>query len=166
MGFFKSLVKEHGKTFFEPIGKALAASGIKKPNPWNPAHAWALKGVAWPYLKWMLNRRLAPAARSELPDMPDSLRKHAEFACEQLQGMALEISGTMSKFQLALADRQCRMAELSLRCQDFITIGGRVVPGADGQAHGAPAEQFVLPPGDRAGRGNRRRRISGPGRHR
>jgi hypothetical protein len=28
----------------------------------------------------------------------------------------------MSKFQLALADRQCRMAELSQRAQDFITI--------------------------------------------
>ena len=36
--------------------------------------------------------------------------------------MALEISGTMSRFQLKLADRQCRMAELSLRCQDVITI--------------------------------------------
>jgi hypothetical protein len=28
----------------------------------------------------------------------------------------------MSKFQLALADRQCRMAELSQRCQDLITM--------------------------------------------
>ncbi|MEM6656090.1 MAG: acyl-CoA dehydrogenase, partial [Planctomycetota bacterium] len=26
------------------------------------------------------------------------------------------------KFQLSLADRQCRMAELSQRCQDLITI--------------------------------------------
>jgi hypothetical protein len=36
--------------------------------------------------------------------------------------MALEISGTMSRFQLKLADRQCRMAELSARCQDLITL--------------------------------------------
>ena len=36
--------------------------------------------------------------------------------------MALEISGTMSRFQLKLADRQCRMAELSQRCQDLITM--------------------------------------------
>jgi hypothetical protein len=36
--------------------------------------------------------------------------------------MALEISDTMMKFQLTLADRQCRMAELSSRCQDYITI--------------------------------------------
>ena len=54
--------------------------------------------------------------------MPKNLREHAEFACEKLQRMALEISGTMSRFQLKLADRQCRMAELSQRCQDVITI--------------------------------------------
>jgi alkylation response protein AidB-like acyl-CoA dehydrogenase len=122
MGFFKSLVKHHGKTYFEPIGKALAAAGIRKPNPLNPAHAWALKDVALPYMKWTIGRRLMPAASPQLPKMPKNLREHAEFACDRLQRMALEISGTMSRFQLKLADRQCRMAELSLRCQDFITM--------------------------------------------
>ena len=122
MGFFKSLVKHHGKTYFEPIGKALAAAGIKQPNPLNPGHMWALKDVAMPYLKWVVARRLLPVAAAQLPDMPKPLREHAEFACERLQRMALEISGTMSKFQLKLADRQCRMAELSQRCQDLITM--------------------------------------------
>ncbi|HYO24384.1 MAG TPA: acyl-CoA dehydrogenase family protein [Lacipirellulaceae bacterium] len=122
MGFFKSLVKEHGKTYFEPIGKRLAAAGIKKPNPWNPRHALSLAPVAWPYAKWMAARRLSRTAHGRLPAMPAPLRRHAQFACEQLNGMALEISHTMSKFQLALADRQCRMAELSLRCQDLITM--------------------------------------------
>jgi len=122
MGFFKSLVKHHGKSYFEPIGKALAAAGIRQPNPLNPSHMWALKDVALPYLKWSVARRLRPVAESQLPDMPKALREHAEFACERLQRMALEISGTMSRFQLKLADRQCRMAELSLRCQDLITI--------------------------------------------
>ncbi len=61
-------------------------------------------------------------AAAKLPEMPKALREHAEFACERLQRMALEISGTMSRFQLKLADRQCRMAELSQRCQDTITI--------------------------------------------
>lgn len=122
MGFFKSLVKHHGKTFFEPIGKALAASGIKQPNPLNPAHLWALKDVALPYAKWMMARRLRPLATPELPEMPKNLSEHAEFACERLQRMALEVSSTMSRFQLKLADRQCRMAELSQRCQDLITI--------------------------------------------
>jgi alkylation response protein AidB-like acyl-CoA dehydrogenase len=122
MGFFKSLVKHHGKTFFEPVGKALAAAGIRKLNPMNPAHAWALKGVALPYLRWSVARRLQPVAAAQLPNMPKSLREHAQFACERLQRSALEISGTMSRFQLKLADRQCRMAELSLRTQDLITM--------------------------------------------
>lgn len=122
MAFFKSLVKHHGKIYFEPVGKALAAAGIKKLNPLNPAHVWALKNVAFPYLKWLVARRLLPTAKSQLPSMPPPLARHAEFACNALQDMALEISGTMSKFQLSLADRQCRMAELSLRCQSLITM--------------------------------------------
>jgi hypothetical protein len=130
MGFFKSLVKHHGKTYFEPVGKALAAAGIKQPNPLNPAHFWALKDVAMPYVKWVVARRLMPVAAAALPEMPKSLREHAEFACERLQRMALEISGTMSKFQLKLADRQCRMAELSLRCQDLITMLATSLYGA------------------------------------
>jgi hypothetical protein len=130
MGFFKSLVKHHGKTYFEPVGKALAAAGIKQPNPLNPAHFWALKDVAMPYVKWVVARRLMPVAAAALPEMPKTLREHAEFACERLQRMALEISGTMSKFQLKLADRQCRMAELSLRCQDLITMLATSLYGA------------------------------------
>ena len=42
MGFFKSLVKQHGTEFFEPIGKALYAAGIKQPNMANPAHIMKL----------------------------------------------------------------------------------------------------------------------------
>ena len=130
MGFFKSLVKHHGVTYFEPIGKALAAAGIKQPNPLNPAHMMALKSVAWPYLKWLAARRLLPVAAAELPNMPKQLAEHAAFACDRLQRMALEISSTMSKFQLKLADRQCRMAELSQRCQDHIAILATSLYGA------------------------------------
>jgi alkylation response protein AidB-like acyl-CoA dehydrogenase len=122
LGFFKSLVKHHGKTYFEPLGKATVAAGIRKPNPLNPAHAWALKDAALPYLKWSMGRRLRPVAAAQLPDMPKALREHAEFACDRLQRMALEISGTMFRFQLKLTDRQCRMAELSQRAQDLITM--------------------------------------------
>jgi hypothetical protein len=122
MGFFKSLVKHHGKTFFEPIGKLLASAGIRQPNLLNPAHVWALKSALLPYARWTMARRLRPIAAAQLPEMPKPLREHAEFACERLQRMALEISGTMSRFQLKLADRQCRMAELSQRTQDLITI--------------------------------------------
>ena len=43
LAFFKSLVKEHGKAFFEPIGKALQREQIKAFNPLNPMHAWKLR---------------------------------------------------------------------------------------------------------------------------
>lgn len=122
MGFFKSLVKHHGSTFFEPIGKALHAAGIKKPNPLNPAHMWALKGAAIPYTKWLVSAYFAPQSKSTLPPMPSRLKRHAEMACDRLQKSRLEISGTMRRHQLKLADRQCRMAELSGRIQALIVI--------------------------------------------
>ncbi len=85
MGFFKSLVKHHGKTYFEPIGKALAAAGIKQPSPLNPSHMSALKDVALPYLRWLVARRLMPVAAPQLPEMPQALRESAVFACEKLR---------------------------------------------------------------------------------
>ena len=122
MAFFKSLVKHHGTTYFEPIGKALAAAGIKRPNPLNPAHAWVLKGVLWPYAKWFAGQKLRPRSAPDLPPMPGPLRVHAEYAVDQLQRTPLEISGTMRKHQLKLADRQCRMSELSVRVQSLVVI--------------------------------------------
>ncbi len=70
MAFFKSLVKHHGVEFFEPIGKALQAAGIRQPNPLNPAHAWALKGVLWPYAKWFVSHKLRRTKKPSLPPMP------------------------------------------------------------------------------------------------
>lgn len=122
MAFFKSLVKHHGTQYFEPVGKALQKAGIKRPNPLNPAHAWALKGAAWPYAKWMMGEYLRPKTKALLPAMPSPLAEHAEYAADALQRSPREISRTMRKHQLKLADRQCRMAELSARIQNYIVI--------------------------------------------
>ncbi len=122
MAFFKSLVKQHGTQYFEPVGKALQSAGISKPNPLNPAHLWALRKAMAPYGKWLLAQYLTSMPRHELPAMPAGLKRQAEFACEQLQASRLEISGAMRKHQLKLADRQCRMAELSLRVQKMLII--------------------------------------------
>jgi alkylation response protein AidB-like acyl-CoA dehydrogenase len=122
MAFFKSLVKQHGVQFFEPVGKALQAAGIKQPNLANPAHLWALKDVFAPYAKWLAGQYLRPKTRAKLPSMPETLRRHADFATLFLQRSPREISGVMSKHQLGLADRQCRMSELSQRVQDAVTI--------------------------------------------
>jgi alkylation response protein AidB-like acyl-CoA dehydrogenase len=122
MAFFKSLVKQHGVQFFEPVGKALQKAGIKNPNMANPAHLWALRGVVGPYVKWLAGQKLRPKPRTRLPAMPATLAGHADFACSYLQNSPQVISGTMSRHQLGLADRQCRMSELSQQLQDAVTI--------------------------------------------
>jgi alkylation response protein AidB-like acyl-CoA dehydrogenase len=122
MAFFKSLVKQHGVQFFEPVGKVLQTTGIKQPNMANPAHLWAMRGVIGPYAKWLAGQYLKPKPRTALPQMPEALRQHAEYAASFLQNSPRDISGTMSKHQLGLADRQCRMSELSQRIQDAVTI--------------------------------------------
>ena len=122
MAFFKSLVKHHGMKYFEPIGKALAAAGIKKPNMANPAHLAVLRGPLWEYSKWYVGQKLRGHAKPDLPPMPPALREHAEFAVDWLVHSPMEISGTMRKYQLSLADRQCRMAEISRRVQDVIIV--------------------------------------------
>jgi hypothetical protein len=122
MAFFKSLVKQHGVQFFEPVGKALAAAGIKKLSPMNPAHMWALRRELPPYAAWLLSKKLSFAGSPKLPPMPTSLRQHAEYACRMLPKMSLEIDGAMRKHQLKLADRQLRMSELSSRVQKLVTM--------------------------------------------
>jgi alkylation response protein AidB-like acyl-CoA dehydrogenase len=122
MAFFKSLVKNHGTQFFEPIGRALQAAGIRKPQLTNPTHLWALKSVMGPYASWTLKEKMKMRHGIQLPKMPALLQAHAEFAASALQKMPLSISGTMRKHQLALADRQCRMASLSDNIQSLLTI--------------------------------------------
>jgi len=122
MALFKSLVKQHGTEFFEPVGKALAAAGMKTFSPANPAHVWKLRSVLVPYAKWTLGEKLARKSHSELGPLPETLRAHALFAIRGLQQMPLEISTAMRKHQLKLADRQCRMSELSGRVQKLVVM--------------------------------------------
>jgi alkylation response protein AidB-like acyl-CoA dehydrogenase len=122
MALFKSLVKQHGRQFFEPIGKTLMAAGIRKPNMMNPMHLWKLKSPLWSYTKWYGGQMLQGSSKPELPAMPRELKAHAQFAADHLHRMSREISGAMRKHQLKLADRQCRMSELSARVQSLVLM--------------------------------------------
>jgi acyl-CoA dehydrogenase len=122
LAFFKSLVKHHGQTFFEPIGKALQQHKLKGFNPMNPLHLWKLRRELTAYTKWSVSQRLRPRDRQHLSGMDSRLADHLAFALEQFQRMPRELSGAMRKHQLKLADRQCRMAELSQRVQDTVVI--------------------------------------------
>ena len=75
-----------------------------------------------PYASWMIREKMSFQRGMHLPEMPPPLTKHAEYAANALQSMPSTISSTMRKHQLALADRQCRMADLSANIQSLLTI--------------------------------------------
>jgi alkylation response protein AidB-like acyl-CoA dehydrogenase len=122
LAFFKSLVKEHGKQFFEPLGKRFQSAGIAKPNMRNPAHAWAVRRELASYARWLLGRKLGRRHNVAVAGMDARLAGHLSFAQDLFGTFADEISAAMVKHQLKLADRQCRMAELSSRVQNTITM--------------------------------------------
>ena len=122
MAFFKSLVKQHGKLFFEPIGRTLHAKGIRKPDLANPSHLWALREPMAAYAKWYLMRRLVGSHWTALPAMPKNLRHHAKRAQSILSRSEFMISGTMRRHQLKLADRQCQMSSISMTLQNAIVM--------------------------------------------
>jgi alkylation response protein AidB-like acyl-CoA dehydrogenase len=122
MAFFKSLVKEHGKRFFEPIGKALQKHGMKTLTPYNPVHVWRLRSELSQYGRWKMGQLLTPRDRQSLPGMDARLAKHLDFALGMFPRLRKEVNGAMVKYQLKLADRQCLIAELSQRVQDNVVI--------------------------------------------
>ncbi len=122
MAFLKSLIKDHGRKFYEPIGKAIAKAGIKNPNPMNPMHAWAIKDAAIPYLGWRIAQNVNGWKRLNLGGMSGPLGEHASYASSELQRARFAVDGLMQKYQLKLADRQCAMADESLRIQNLVTM--------------------------------------------
>jgi alkylation response protein AidB-like acyl-CoA dehydrogenase len=122
MAFFKSLAKAHGQLFFEPVGKALAKNSMRTLNPINPAHVWALRNELVPYALWRAGKMFEGADQHVIQGMDERLQGHIDFALEMLTKLPIELSENMVKHQLKLADRQCRIAELSQRVQDTIII--------------------------------------------
>ncbi len=122
MAFFKSLVKEHGRKFFEPIGKALQKHGMKTLNPANPVQAWKLRRELLPYARWKFGQWFGPRDRQSVEGMDKRLAGHLHFALGRFAKLRAETTAAMEKHQLKLADRQCRIAELSQRIQDTTTI--------------------------------------------
>jgi alkylation response protein AidB-like acyl-CoA dehydrogenase len=122
MAFFKSLVKVHGTRFFEPIGKALYAAGIKTPNPLNPKHAWALRKAVVPYMGWKFKNMIGGASRATIQLSDPKLTAHARWAADHLQKSRSEVDRMMFKYKLTLPDRQCSMASLSQKIQDEVVM--------------------------------------------
>ena len=125
MAFFKSLVKDHGTQYFEPVGKAMAKLGKKRMSPLDMARNYK---CFVPYSKWLLAETCCPRDRDRVSfDITNrvlgkSLESHADFAMRNLQRCSSEISSIMRKYQLKLADRQCTISMLSKKIQNLITM--------------------------------------------
>jgi hypothetical protein len=122
MAFFKSLAKAHGVKYFEPVGKSLEKHKMKTMNPFNPLHGWALRNELIPYAFWYLGKALAPADKQKVAGLSPVLQDHVDFALAMLGEAPFELSENMVKHQLKLADRQCRIADLSQSIQDIVVI--------------------------------------------
>ena len=135
MAFLKSLVKDHGRRFFEPIGRRASELGLKRPSPLNPVHAWGLRREITPYGIWKLKQLLAGWRRPHLELKCRRLASLAKFAVDGLQRSRLEIDSLMVRHQLKLPDRQVSMAELSQRIQDQVVM---LVAALWADSHGDP----------------------------
>lgn len=136
MALFKSLVKHHGKQFFEPIGQILHHKSIRTPNLANPAHLWALRKPMTAYAKWYAEQWILPTrwtALSSIANNDDRVSKdrlvsgrrlmaHMRYAQQQLSASRLMISTVMRTHQLKLADRQCRMSAISAQVIDSVVM--------------------------------------------
>ncbi len=67
MAFFKSLVKQHGTQFFEPIGKALAAAGVEETELAEPGPCLGLARAAAGVLEMVCRPETALARHAHLP---------------------------------------------------------------------------------------------------
>ena len=122
LALFKSLVKQHGKSFFEPIGMTLHQLGVRQPNPLNPHHLWKLKKPLCRYAAWLTKRSVLGSRWANLDMQPNDLAGHVKFAQRYLSKSGLRISNTMRRHQLRLADRQCQMSLMSTQIQQAVTM--------------------------------------------
>jgi len=119
LAFFKSLVKDHGTTFFEPVGNLMLDLEKKSLSPVDIAKNYK---TFMPYLQWLVKETVFPK-KGILPiGFNSNIVNHASYAIRGLQKTALEISGLMRKYQLGLVDKQCRMSILSRRIQHLVTM--------------------------------------------
>jgi hypothetical protein len=81
-----------------------------------------VKGPWWTYKRWDLGQRIRRPHVEWVNGIDRRLGDHLSFAQRRFSKFGREISSQMYKHQLKLVDRQCRMAELSSRVQDTITI--------------------------------------------
>lgn len=115
MAFFKSLVKEPGKTYMGP----LANMNDKFPGVLIDGFRY-LPQIARMGL-WLAGLHLRFGGKRP-QGMDKRLARHFAFGKKQMKSLARQIAVAMVKHKFKLADRQMRMNELSMDVQRVVTI--------------------------------------------
>ena len=119
MAFFKSVAKEHGMSYMLPLGESVKS--ITKKGKWFSGSASLMKhGIR--YAWWRFRKMTRFSNRQSVPGMNKRLQAHVNFAMDTFAKLSVELSKSMVKHQLKLADRQCRIAHMSMRCQDTLIL--------------------------------------------
>jgi len=71
---------------------------------------------------WKAGKMFEGPDQHVIEGMNERLQGHVDFVMEMMSKLPMELSDNMVKHQLKLADRQCRIAELSQRVQNTVIM--------------------------------------------
>ena len=95
---------------------------MKSLNPANPVHLWRLRKELGAYAKWSLGAEVLGPRQTRNAGRRFSPIRSCPFRPRPVPPPSDRLERHSAKHQLKLADRQCRMAEVSQRVQDTVVI--------------------------------------------
>jgi len=137
MAFFKGLIKDPGNNYMGPLMGAMTAAGVEMKylskfrgmktlaqvgKLLKPKNFIRLIRASLPMAGWVLRTELRFGDSQSVGEITPKLRGHAKFALKNFTRTAKDIERAMLKYQVALADRQLRMVQLSMAVQRTVTM--------------------------------------------
>lgn len=137
MAFFKGLIKDPGNSYMGPVMAAMAASGVEMKYllKWRGAKTLAQVGkllkpgnllrlvrASLPMAGWIFRTETRFGDFQSVSEVNPKLRRHAKFALKNFTRLAKRIERAMLKYQVALADRQLQMVQMSMAVQRTVTM--------------------------------------------
>ena len=137
MAFFKGLIKDPGNSYMGPVMAAMSAAGVEMKyllkfrgaktmaqvgKLLKPRNLLRLVRASMPMLGWVLRTETRFGDFQSVSEVNPKLRGHAKFALKNFTRLAKRIERAMLKYQVALADRQLMMVQLSMAVQRTVTM--------------------------------------------
>ena len=137
MAFFKGLIKDPGNSYMGPVMAAMSAAGVEMKyllkfrgaktmaqvgKLLKPRNFLRLVRASMPMLGWVLRTETRFGDFQSVSEVNPKLRGHAKFALKNFTRLAKRIERAMLKYQVALADRQLMMVQLSMAVQRTVTM--------------------------------------------